>query len=254
MESDSLDRGMNSLQQDTSATGPGLLSVGIEEGADGAALAHGLGLPGCVGRGESVQEALESFAESLADWLDFRAVAGLPVPPREQELEVTVDEWVASAADVSRGETEVCFEADLRPLADGEINEGLHLLGDLRGQLLRGVKRIPRGELDREPHTPGDPLSLRRILDELARAEWWTLSRLGASPLAEVPAATLGRLDTAMALVVQQFTGFAREQREMVIELEGEVWTPRKVMRRLLWLEWSLGRAALSVLPDGTSV
>ena len=56
-----------------------------------------------------------------------------------------------------------------------------------------------------------------------------------------------------MALVVQQFTGFAREQRAMVIELEGEVWTPRKVLRRLLWLEWSLGRAARSVLPDGTS-
>jgi predicted RNase H-like HicB family nuclease len=222
-----------------------LLSVGIEEGMDGSALVHSLGFPGCVAFGATAQEALDAYTVELSEWLAFREAVSLPVPPRDAEIEITVDEWVASGAAVERGESDVCFEADLRPLTDAEINEGLHLLGDLRGRLLRELRRLPRGAIERES---ADEMSLRRIVDELARAQWWTLTRLGASPLAEVPTSPVGRLDTAMALVVQQFTGFAREGREGVVELEGEVWTPRKVLRRLLWLEWWLGKAAFAAL------
>ena len=221
------------------------LSVGIEEGADGSALVHSLGFPGCVAFGATAQEALDVYTAELSEWLAFRESVALPVPPRDAEIEITVDEWVASDAAVERGESEVCFEADLRPLRDTEINEGLHLLGDLRGRLLRELRRLPRGTLEQ---ASAEEMSLRRIVDELARAQWWTLTRLGASPLAEVPASPLGRLDTAMALVVQQFTGFVRETRDQVLEVEGEVWTPRKVLRRLLWLEWWLGKAAFAAL------
>jgi hypothetical protein len=163
------------------------------------------------------------------------------------ELEIAVDEWVQSDAEVERGESDVCFERDLAPLADREINEGLYALGDLRGRLLRALRDVPRAEFD--TRTVG-VLTLRRILDELARAQWWTLTRLGASPLAEVPEQPVARLDTAMALVVQQFTGLARTERDRVIEIDGEVWTPRKVMRRLLWVEWSLGRSARIALHE----
>lgn len=222
-----------------------LQSVGIEQSADGAALVHSFGIPGCVAFGATAQEALDAYAAELSEWLAFREGLSLPVPPRDAELEIAVDEWVESAAEVGRGESEVCFEADLVPLADAEINEGLHLLGDLRGRLLRELRRLPRGTLE---EMSSEGMSLRRVVDELARAQWWTLTRLGASPLAEVPASPLGRLDTAMALVVQQFTGFARDVRDRVLEIEGELWTPRKVLRRLLWLEWWLGKAALAAL------
>lgn len=236
---------MTTLQSEGEARAVTLLSVGIEEGPDGAALVHSLGFPGCVAYGASPQEALDAYAEELSEWLTFRDELRLPVPPRDAELEIAVDEWIESTAEVARGESEVCFDADLVPLEDSEISEGLHLLGDLRGRLLRELRRLPRGTLE---EMSDEGMSLRRIVDELARAQWWTLTRLGASPLAEVPRAPLGRLDTAMALVVQQFTGFVREARERVLEIDGEVWTPRKVLRRLLWLEWWLGKAALAAL------
>jgi hypothetical protein len=224
---------------------PRFLSVGIEEGRDGAVLVHGFGVPGCVGFGADPEEALEDFAGRLADWLGFREAARLWVPPREAELEIAVDEWVRSDAAVGAGESDALFDDDLRPLNDGEINEGLQLLGDLRGTLLRSLRGIPQVELDA---LGTGEMSLRRILDELARAQWWTLTRLGASPMAEVPPHPIGRLDTSMALVVQQLTALEGEARERVLEIEGEEWTPRKVLRRLLWLEWSLGRAALHAL------
>lgn len=226
-----------------------LLSVGLEEGSDGSILVHSFGIPGCVAAGATPEEALDEFATVLSEWLSFREERGLTVPPRERELEIAVDEWIRSDAEVSAGESQACFEWDMVGLRDAEINEGLHALGDLRGRLLRAMRGVPRAELEK---MAWGHLTLRRILDELARAQWWTLTRLGASPLAEVPEHPVARLDTAMALVVQQFTGLAREARDRVVELDGEVWTPRKVLRRLLWLEWTLGGSALLALHQGS--
>ncbi|CAN5845119.1 MAG: hypothetical protein H0W11_12795 [Gemmatimonadetes bacterium] len=221
------------------------ISVGLEEGHDAAVWVHALNVPGCAVSGASAEEALASFPEALADWLDFLAASGAAVPSFEEEIEIAVDEWIRTDAAVGTGESHACFEADLLPLSAAEIEQGVQRLGDLRGQLLPYVRRLPDAELDR-PRAGG--WTVRRILDELARAQWWTLTRLGASPLAEVPERIVGRLDTAMALVVQQFTTLPPEARESVLELDGELWTPRKVLRRLLWLEWSLGRAALELL------
>ncbi len=226
------------------------ISVGLEEGLDGAVWVHALSVPGCAVSGTSADEALAAFPEALADWLDFLAASGAAVPSFEEEIEITVDEWIRTDADVSEGESHACFEADLLPLSAAEIEQGVQRLGDLRGQLLPYVRRLPDAELDR-PRAGG--WTVRRILDELARAQWWTLTRLGASPLAEVPERLLGRLDTAMALVVQQFTTLPLAAAGGMLELEGEVWTPRKVLRRLLWLEWSLGQAALHALGAGNA-
>jgi hypothetical protein len=48
-----------------------------------------------------------------------------------------------------------------------------------------------------------------------------------------------------MALVVQQLTRLAHEKRGQQLDLKGESWTPRKIVRRLLWLEMALGGTAL---------
>lgn len=219
--------------------------VGLEESPDGATLVHCLSVPGCVSAGADRGAALEAFAGTLAEWLHFLGSHGEPVPPRESELEITVEEWISTDLDVAEAGGVVCFDADRVPLSDAEIGVGLRRLGDLRGRLLRALRQVPDAELDRDH---GGEWTVRRIVDELARAQWWTLTRLGASPLAEVPTRTLSRLDTAMALVVQKFTELPEAARANEIELDGELWTPRRVLRRLLWLEWTLGRSALHLL------
>lgn len=221
------------------------ISVALEQGPDGSTFVHCLSIPGCSATGPSPEEALDALPDELGRWLDFLAARGESVPPPETELEIAVDEWVRTDADVAAGASDACFEAERLPLTEGELTLQLHRLGDLRGELLTPLRRLPDSELDRFASAGW---SLRRILEELARAQWWTLTRLGASPMAEVPERTLGRLDTAMVLVVQQLTALPREAREHVLELDGELWTPRKVLRRLLWLEWTLGRSALHVL------
>lgn len=219
--------------------------VGLEEGADGALLAHALTLPGCTAGGPTPEAALDALGRELTAWLRFLDVAGEPTPPPGAELELSVDEWLRTGARVGAGETVACFAADLAPLPEEEVRVGLRRLGDLRGRLLARLRRRPEAILDAET---AEGWTVRRLLDELARAQWWTLSRLGASPMAEVPERTLARLDTAMALVVQNLGHLPPERRGTRLEIDGEEWTPRKVLRRLLALEWTLGGAALSAL------
>jgi hypothetical protein len=171
------------------------------------------------------------------------------VPPPGAELELAVDEWIETEAKVGEGESTALFAADVAALSDEEIARGMQLLGDLRGSLLAAVRAIPRRETEAALDMPAEGgWTVRQVLEELARAQWWTLSRLGASPMAETPDSTLGRLDTAMALVVQHLGHLEFDRRGTRLELDGEEWTPRKVLRRLLWLEWTLGRSAARAL------
>ena len=219
--------------------------VGLEEGEDGAVMAHALNLPGCAAVGGSPEAAVAGFERALADWFRFVASLGEPVPPRDAEIQVTVDEWLRTDARVAAGETVALFAEDVAALSGEEAERGVRRLGDLRARLLARVRRRPEALLDAE--TPGG-MTARQVLEELARAQWWTLSRLGATPMAEVPQKTLARLDTAMALVVDRLTTLSDDARAQHLELDGEEWTPRKVLRRLLWLEWTLGGAALTAL------
>lgn len=221
--------------------------VGLEEGADGSAHVHAFTVPGCVGSGATKEAALESFGRVLSSWLVFLAREGEPAPDPDRELEIAVEEWISTAADVAGGESDVFFEADRMPLGEDELLRGVRLIGTLRARLLSLIRRAKNEELERR----GPPdWNARLILDELARAQWWTLTRLGASPLAEVPPSVVARLDTAMALLVQTLAHLPEERRGGVMEIDGEEWSPRKVLRRLLWLEWSLGGAALHALSE----
>ena len=222
------------------------VSVGVEQGADGHCWAFALDGAGCAGAGPSMEEAVEAFQRQYFDWLRFLQRVGEPVPPASALLEIAVDEWSVSDANVAAGETTVLFNAEYRAITDDELLRGVRLLGDLRGRVLSRIRAIPRREMDAALDAPVEGgLSVRDVLEELARAQWWTLSRLGATPMAGTPEATLGRLDAAMALVVQHLGHLDPARRDLWLELDGEEWTPRKVLRRLLWLEWTLGQAAL---------
>ncbi|MEX2582934.1 MAG: hypothetical protein WD766_06660 [Gemmatimonadota bacterium] len=219
--------------------------VGLEEGSNGATHVHSFTVPGCVASGPTKEAALDEFGSALGSWLRFLSDRGEAVPGRDRELEITVDEWIATDADIAAGESTVCFEADRAPLPDTELLRGVQLLGSLRGRILPLVRRSSDAELEKLGHPDW---TARMILDELARAQWWTLTRLGASPLGESPDRAVARLDTSMALAVQHLVHLPASARDRVIEIEGEEWTPRKVLRRMLWLEWSLGAAALHAL------
>jgi hypothetical protein len=115
----------------------------------------------------------------------------------------------------------------------------------MRAALLPHIRRAKDEDLARIPAGDTD---VRMILDELARAQWWLLTRLGASPLGLIPERVVARLDTAMALVVDRLAQLPMDARDRVIEFDGEVWSPRKVLRRLVLLEATLGDLAIRAM------
>lgn len=222
------------------------IRVGLEEGADGVLLAYALNLPGCTAVGGSPEAAMGAFEQALQQWLRFLAFAGERVPAADEEIQVSVDEWIQTDAQVGRGESTVLFDAEIAPLSQAEAELGVRRIGDLRGRLLARVRR--RRDVNLDVPAPGADVSVRQVLEELARSQWWTLSRLGASSMAGAPDHTLARLDTAAALVVDRMMTLPDDARGRRMELDGEEWTPRKVLRRLTWLEWTLGGMALAGL------
>src|ERR1700756_5675925 len=70
------------------------IPVGLEQGADGYFWAHPLGMAACAGGGASAEDAGRTLEAELGEWLSFLAPAGEPVPPRDAEVEIAVDEWI----------------------------------------------------------------------------------------------------------------------------------------------------------------
>lgn len=221
------------------------ISVGLEEGDAGYLHAHALTIPGLAATGFGAEEALREFQLALPRWFGLLANAGEVLPDPDAEIEIAVDEWVRTDLAVAAGESDAFFEADRAPLTDAEIRRGLMLLGELRAPLLPRIRRAKDAELELVP--AGDT-HVRLVLDELARAQWWLLTRLGASPLGLIPDRVVGRLDTAMALVVDRLANLPSEARALVIELDGELWSSRKVVRRLIQVEATIGELAIRAL------
>jgi hypothetical protein len=73
-------------------------------------------------------------------------------------------------------------------------------------------------------------------LKHVGGAEWWYLDRLGlAFPKAEVPADPFERLQAVRSHLTQVLPGLAGSRE--VRGVDGELWSPRKLLRRAAWHE-----------------
>jgi hypothetical protein len=221
------------------------IPVGLEASDSGYVHAHALTLPGLVATGFGAEDALGEFEHELPRWLGYLRDIGEPVPSLETEIRITVDEWVSTDVAVAAGESDAFFAADEEPLTDTEIRRGLALIGEMRAPLLPRIRRAKDADLEDIPAGSGH---LRQVIDELARAQWWLLTRLGSSPLGQIPDTAVGRLDTAMALTIDRVAHLSADERAKVVEIDGEIWSPRKVLRRLVWIEATLGDLAMLAL------
>jgi len=78
--------------------------------------------------------------------------------------------------------------------------------------------------------------SINGILNHIGGAEWWYLDRLGlAFPKSEVSDEPLTRLiqtRDALTKILPTLVGVTQ-----VVGQDGELWSPRKLLRRALWHE-----------------
>jgi hypothetical protein len=218
-----------------------IFRVGIENNDEGfRTIAWALEHPGCFSYGKEAAEAVANFPTAVREYSMW--IAGHePSWIIRDQVEVRAEEtWTVYSIDDSFDRAEsgydvsAWFQHDWKPLAGDEITRALKLLAWSRSDLLALV-----GGLSPEQWTikkEGERWDVTGIVKHVGGAEWWYLDRLGlAFPRQDVPKGPLERIEKVRARLLEILPGL--EGSRQVVGVDGEFWSPRKVLRRALWHE-----------------
>lgn len=236
-----------------------LFKVGLENNPHDRSIAWVLGHPGCFAYGANSAEALNNLPAAIREYAGWVAEHESPPWLSAENLEWQVDETFENYTinqDYERTtegyDVEPFFLHDWKPLTDEDIQQSLKLLNWSRDDLLITVGARRRSEtglildypavpllIDQEKldrRYPGERWSISGILNHVGGAEWWYLDRLGlAFPRAEVPENPFERLAKVRAHLLTVLPTLGKV--EKVVGMDGEFWSPRKVLRRAVWHE-----------------
>jgi hypothetical protein len=222
-----------------------IFQVGIENNFEGRSIAWALEHPGCFAygmKGQAAMTNLEGALEKYAGWI-LRHESNTWLSFAESDIEMVVNgSWDVYFIDDDMDKTNEAdgysvdsfFPYDWKPLTKIEIKRALKMLAWSRVDLLNSVKGLSEEKLNQT--YPGERWSINGILEHVSGAEWWYMDRLGlAFPRAEVPEQPLERLEkvrTHFNTLLPKLEGL-----KQVVGIDGEFWSPRKVLRRALWHE-----------------
>lgn len=181
--------------------------------------AHVPTLPGASARGRTLAEAKQRIREALKAYLSLLDEAGELVPPADEAFQLEFEEIERST-----------FLTDYDALRPNEMETLFRWLALSRQELMALVKDLPAERLDQklDETTP----SVREIICHLAEADLWYTDRLKGWP--ETP---LFRLAAARGVALERLRALTEAERAKITLHEGEDWTPRKIMRRMLEFE-----------------
>jgi DinB superfamily len=219
-----------------------MLQVGLENNFEGHSLAWVLGHPGCFANGADGPSALAAVPQAISDyryWINSHTPESwLGQAGDEFQLVETWECWtIDDDFELAQEGYEVnaWFRHDWKPLSSEDILRGLLILQWGREDLLKTVSNLPSEILDRTH--PNERWSISGILKHIAGGELWYLDRFGqAFPSQELPEQPLEQLELVRKRLIEFLPELAGSTQ--VVGLEGEFWSPRKLLRRAVWHEY----------------
>jgi len=222
-----------------------IFQVGIENNYEGRTIAWALEHPGCYAygiKGEAAVTNLEGALNKYSGWiLRHEPTAWLSFAEHDIEIVVNgiwdvyfINDDLDKTTEADGYSVESFFPYDWKPLTTIEINRTLDMLAWSRNDLLKPVHAL--NEVILNQTYPGERWSINGILGHIGGAEWWYMERLGlAFPRVDLPEEPLARLEN----VRKHFNAalFKMEGVKQVVGVDGEFWSPRKLLRRALWHE-----------------
>ncbi len=178
----------------------------LEVGPTGHVLAYVFSLPGLSVRARRAEDALAALPSAIAQELER---LGLPADP---SLEVAEAERVDVKSDVEHGVSTATFKYELRATRDEDV-----------------ALALDRMERTRIEMASAEDEGWRALGD----TEWFLLSRLAERPVLSWSDDVRERFAAIRASTVERLTHLLPGDRERHAVLGGEVWTTRKVLRRL---------------------
>ena len=178
----------------------------LEVGPTGHTIAYVFSLPGLSVRARRAEDALAALPAAIASEL---ARLDLPADPT---VEVSESERVDVRSDVENGVSTATFKYELRATRDEDV-----------------ALALDRMERARVEMAAADDEAWRALGD----TEWFLLSRLAERPVLSWSDDVRERFAAIRASTVQRLTHLLPGDRERHAVLGGEIWTTRKVLRRL---------------------
>lgn len=183
----------------------------IEEGGP---LAHVPELPGCTARAKTVDIVKESIRQVTRDYIAFLRAQGERDLPDEFDLEFQETD-------------ENIYAQDHSALTSEEMTRARRWLQASRRVVAAELANLPAAAWDWKPGENDWPL--RALISHMGAAELWYTDRL-----MEPDRAPLDRLEVTRRIAIDRLGALAPEHSERVTRFDGEDWTPRKVVRRML--------------------
>jgi hypothetical protein len=218
------------------------IRIGLENNIEGRTLAWALDYPGCFAYGSDEAEAIINLPKALLEydywiknhtdepWIDLGDM-GMHVVEKYDTFRMGAD---YKPAPPGQGlEINAWFIDDWRPLSQTEIEQGLKIFTWQREELLAGLNTLEPELLEKE--FPNQRWNIVGIAKHVANAELWYLKRLNLTNVAgkDLSQDYLLRLSETAALIEQIFPRLSDQV--FVQGIEGEIWSYRKIFRRILW-------------------
>ena len=179
-------------------------------------VAHVPALPGASARGKTIEEAKENIRVAVEEYLSLLRDVGEQVPKASEDIHLEFEEVDGTT-----------FLTDYDALRPNEMETLFRWMAVSRQELMDLVKSLPGEALEWTPED--DTPSIREILCHIAESDLWYTDRLK-----QWPEAPLYRLAATRGVALARLRALSEEDRSRVTVHEGEEWTPRKVVRRML--------------------
>jgi len=179
-------------------------------------VAHVPALPGASARGETIQQAKENIRNAVDEYLALLRDVGEQVPKASEDVHLEFEEVDSST-----------FLTDYDRLHPNEMETLFRWMAISRQELMDLVKSLPEQAFEWE--SGDDTPSIRDILCHMAESDLWYTDRLK-----QWPEAPLFRLAATRGVALERLRALSDEELGRVTVHEGQEWTPRKVVRRML--------------------
>jgi predicted RNase H-like HicB family nuclease/uncharacterized damage-inducible protein DinB len=179
-------------------------------------VAHVPALPGASARGATIEEAKENIRDAVEEYLALLRDVGEQVPKASEGIHLEFEEVDTTT-----------FLTDYDALHANEMETLFRWMAVSRQELMDLVKTLPEEAFEWEPDDETPPV--REILCHMAESDLWYTDRLK-----QWPEAPLFRLAATRGVALERLRALSEEDLARVTIHEGDEWTPRKVVRRML--------------------
>ena len=179
-------------------------------------VAHVPALPGASARGRTAEEARENIRGAIEEYLSLLRDVGEPVPQAGEDIHLEFEEVEGTT-----------FLTDYDTLRPSETETIFRWMAISRQELVDLLKCISEEAMAWKADENAQSIS--EIVCHLAESDLWYTDRLK-----QWPAIPMFRLAATRGVALERLRALTEEERGRVIHHEGEDWTPRKVIRRML--------------------